>query len=101
MKEEKIIYEPEENIFEKEYYNIEYPGQDLSKKESFKKWLSFQSEKIRIENELREEDIKNKNNEFFIEEDIMIHTKPLLFISLCKSCQCYSIHSLQENSIFV
>lgn len=100
MKEEKIIFEPKENEFEKEYYDIEYPGQDLSKKESFKKWLSFQSKKIRIENEFREEDIKNKNNEFFIEEDIMIHTKPLLFISLCKSCQCYSIHSLQENSIF-
>jgi len=99
MKEEKIIFEAE-NILEKEYYNIEYPGQDLSKKESFKKWFFFQSEKIKIENELREESIKNKINEFFIEEDIMIHTKPFLFIYLCKNCQCYSIHSLQENSIF-
>jgi len=100
MKEEKIISEPEDIIFEKEYYNIEYPGQDLFKKESFKKWFSFHSEKIRIENELRFESNKNKINEFFIEENIMINAKPFLFISLCKSCQCYSIHSLQENSIF-
>ena len=100
MKEEKIFSESEDTIFEKEYYNIEYPGQDLSKNDLFKKWFSFQSQKIRIENDLREENNKNKLNEFYIEEDIMVHSKPFLFISLCKRCQCYSKHSLQENSIF-
>ena len=93
--------ESDDTFLDKNYYNIEYPGQNLSRNESFKKWYSFQSEKIKIENEFRTEIKHNiKYNEFLVEEDIVAKANSFLFISLCKNCQCYSVHSLSENTIF-
>ena len=98
---EKHDSESDDIFLDKNYYNIEYPGQNLSRNESFKKWYSFQCEKIKIENEFRAEINQNsKNNEFFVEEDIVAKASSFLFITSCKSCQCYSVHSLSENSIF-
>jgi hypothetical protein len=92
--------ESDDTFLDKNYYNIEYPGQNLSRNESFKKWYSFQSEKIKIENEFRTEIKQNiKYNEFLVEEDIVAKASSFLFISLCKNCQCYSVHSLSENTI--
>ena len=93
--------ESEDAFLDKNYYNIEYPGQNLSRSESFKKWYSFQSEKIKIENEFRTEIKQNSEyNEYLVEEHIVAKASSFLFISLCKSCQCYSVHSLGENTIF-
>lgn len=101
MKEKNESSESEDAILEKDYYSIEYPGQNISRRNSFKKWYSKQKEKIRIENEFKAEIKENiKSSEFFVEEDIIIKANSFLFISLCKNCQCYSIHSLIENSIF-
>ena len=93
--------ESDDTFLDKNYYIIEYPGQNLSRNESFKKWYSFQSEKIKIENDFRTEIKQNiKYNEFLVEEDIVAKANSFLFISLCKNCQCYSVHSLSENTIF-
>ena len=92
--------ESDDEFLDKNYYNIEYPGQNLSRNESFKKWYSFQSEKIKIENEFRSEINQNiEYNEFLVEEEIVTLANSFLFISLCESCQCYSVHSLAENTI--
>ena len=93
--------ESDDEFLNKNYYNIEYPGQNLSRNESFKKWYSFQSEKIKIENEFLTEINQNiKYSEYLVEEEIVAKSSSFLFISLCKSCQCYSVHSLNENTIF-
>ena len=93
--------ESDDEFLDKDYYNIEYPGQNLSRNESFKKWYSFQSEKIKIENEFLTEINQNiKYSEYLVEEEIVAKSSSFLFISLCKSCQCYSVHSLNENAIF-
>ena len=50
MKEEIKEQDNEEILFDKNYFAIEYPGQNVTKKNSFKKWYSIQSEKIKKEN---------------------------------------------------
>ena len=100
--EENKNLENEDSLFDKNYFIIEYPGQDIFKKNSFKKWYSCKLEKIKIENEFQ----NNKNNEYEITEyfkgvDGFINPiKTFSFISVCKNCKCYSVHSLKTDSIF-
>ena len=93
--------ENEDSLFDNNYFNIEYPGQNLSKNKTFKKWYSFQLEKIKIENELQYINIKrNRKYQYFIDDDFDDPVNIISIISICQHCQCYSIHSLKSNSIF-
>ena len=100
MKEEKLNSKNEETILDKDYFTIDYPGQNVSKNIIFKKWYSIQSEKIKIENEFRINSNKYEINEYFTNEDIINSSSSFLFISTCNKCQCYCTHSLNTNSIF-
>ena len=93
--------ENEDSLFDNNYFNIEYPGQNLSKNKTFKKWYTFQLEKIKIENELQYINKKrNRKYQYFIDDDFDDPVNIISIISICKHCQCYSIHSLKSNSIF-
>ena len=50
MNDEKNKSENNDLNLEKNYYAFEYPGQEIDRKDSFKKWYSFQSEKIKTQN---------------------------------------------------
>ena len=101
MNEKNKNPENEDTLLDKNYFVIEYPGQNIFRKNSFKKWYSIQLEKIKIENEIQNK--KNNEydfNEFFKNEDITNPISTFSFISLCQNCQCYSKHSMKCNSIF-
>ena len=101
MKEENIKSE-NDAILEKDYYEIEYPGQELVRKDSFKKWYSYQTEKIKTQNKYQSNNYnKYEINELYKEDDNFLNpASTFSFISLCKNCQCYSIHTLQTDSVF-
>ena len=93
--------ENEDSLFDNKYFILEYPGQNLFKNNTFKKWYSIQLEKIKIENEFQNNNKKKyKKNQYFIDDDFDDPVNIILIISFCKNCQCYSIHSLKSNSIF-
>ena len=101
MNDEIINQENEDSFLDKDYYLIEYKGQNLLRKNSFKKWYKIQSEKIKIENDIQSKKANEYEiNNFFFDDKII---KPMIsfsFISLCEKCQCYSKHTLISNSIF-
>ena len=105
INEDKANSDNEDSNFEKNYYTIEYPGQALERKDSFKKWYSIQSEKIKMKNEFVSKNYnKYEINELYKnedeEEDILNPSIIFSFISICNNCQCYSIHCLKTNSVF-
>ena len=106
INDDKDNSDNDDSDLEKNYYSIEYPGQEIVKKDSFKKWYSAQSEKIKLNNEFVSKNYdKYEINELYKnededEEDILNPSTTFLFISICNNCQCYSIHSLKTNSVF-
>lgn len=101
MNEKINNHENEDSLFDNNYFIIEYPGQNLFKNKTFQKWYSFQLEKIIIENDFQNiNKKKHKKDQFFVDDDFDNPSNIILIISLCKNCQCYSIHSLKSNSIF-
>ena len=101
---DEIIKKPENDellLLDKNYFAVEYPGQNIFGKNSFKKWYSIQSEKIKKENEIQNKKNKDKEfSEFFKNEDLANLVNIFSFISFCRNCQCYSIHNINNNSIF-
>ena len=101
---DEIIKKPENDeliYLDKNYFAVEYPGQNIFAKNSFKKWYLIQSEKIKKENEIQNKKNNDKEfSEFFKNEDLTNLVNAFSFISFCRNCQCYSIHNIKNNSIF-
>ena len=93
--------EDEEDFLDKDYFTIDYPGQNISDNTAFKKWYSFQSEKIKTENEIRINNNKRETSEYLVKEEEMSKSSiNYLFITMCKNCQCYTRHSITSQSVF-